>query len=84
MTELECCYLLEHAAGAAEACVELGCPESIRFFILDGYDAAEVRQAVVVDAAPERQSRPTRGSVALDLDRELAVAVAARFAGKSA
>lgn len=64
MTELEVRYLLERAAGAAEACVELGCPEHIRSFVTDGYDAAGVRQALAGGATERAASTGKPGACA--------------------
>jgi hypothetical protein len=49
-------------AAAAEACLALGHPEHIRAFVVDGYDAAGVRQALAgtppAPAAPARPALP--------------------------
>jgi hypothetical protein len=84
MTDIETRYLLERAAGAAEACVELDRPEFIRDFILDGYDGAGVRQALsgATTPVPAAAAR-VRTSPRLDTNTDLAEAAAQRFAAQA-
>lgn len=75
MTEIERLNLLEWGAGAAEACIELGHPEHVRAFVVDGYGAAGARKALAGTATTAFPAQSSRQEQLLDWQRPEEVAI---------